>query len=228
MRAAKPAVAQRDRQAQRRRRRPRQRGRRPARPARVRARPTSAAELRRRRRGDGLRAPRRRGSTRTSPSSAQDGGIVEERIVGVELRSPSVQLRVTPLGEVELLSTHDQLLGGPSGQTLPGLPLPRRLRLRARDHARGGQDRRRGSRSEGVLGRFAVDFVVVRDGRRTRGRRTRSSSTCARAGRRTRSSRSSSSPTAPTTPTPRCSPRRAGARSTSWPPTTSSTTCCAA
>ncbi|KXK57026.1 MAG: hypothetical protein UZ07_CHB004001058 [Chlorobi bacterium OLB7] len=45
------------------------------------------------------------------------GGIVEERIVGQQFRSPSVQMRVTPLGKVELLSTHDQLLGGPEGQS---------------------------------------------------------------------------------------------------------------
>ena len=55
---------------------------------------------------------------------ASDGGIVEERVIGVELRSPSVQLRITPLGEVELLSTHDQLLGGPSGQTYLGCRFP--------------------------------------------------------------------------------------------------------
>jgi hypothetical protein len=55
---------------------------------------------------------------------AARGGIVEERITGVELRSPSVQLRVTPLGEVEVLSTHDQLLGGPSGQSFLGARLP--------------------------------------------------------------------------------------------------------
>src|SRR4029434_1509668 len=42
-------------------------------------------------------------------------GVVEERILRKEIRSPSVQLRVTPLGEVELLSTHDQLLCWPSG-----------------------------------------------------------------------------------------------------------------
>src|SRR4029077_6131905 len=47
-------------------------------------------------------------------------GVVEERIMGEECRSPSVQLRVTPLGKVELLSTHDQLLGGPSGQSYLG------------------------------------------------------------------------------------------------------------
>src|SRR5262249_21880663 len=34
-------------------------------------------------------------------------GVVEERITGEEFRSPSVQLRITPLGKVELLSTHD-------------------------------------------------------------------------------------------------------------------------
>ncbi len=55
---------------------------------------------------------------------AERGGIVEERITGVELRSPSVQLRVTPFGEVEVLSTHDQLLGGPSGQSYMGCSFP--------------------------------------------------------------------------------------------------------
>ena len=65
------------------------------------------------------------------------GGIVEELISGVEVRSPSVQLRVLPSGEVELLSTHDQLLGGPSGQSYLGCAVPGRLRLRAGDLRRG-------------------------------------------------------------------------------------------
>src|SRR5207249_10960281 len=51
-------------------------------------------------------------------------GVVEERILGEEVRSPSVQLRITPLGVVELLSTHDQLLGGPSGQSYLGCVFP--------------------------------------------------------------------------------------------------------
>src|SRR5262249_38267261 len=54
----------------------------------------------------------------------QLGGVVEEWIAGEEFRSPSVQLRVTPLGEVELLSTHDQLLGGTGGQTYLGCRFP--------------------------------------------------------------------------------------------------------
>ena len=53
------------------------------------------------------------------------GGVVEERVgVNAEVRSPSVQLRVTPLGDVELLSTHDQMLGGPSGQSYLGCIFP--------------------------------------------------------------------------------------------------------
>ncbi|MGH2724086.1 MAG: peptide ligase PGM1-related protein [Actinomycetota bacterium] len=91
------------------------------------------------------------------------GGIVEERIVGQEVRSPSVQLRVTPLGEVELLSTHDQILGGPSGQSYLGARFPADTAYAAtitRYAARIGERLAR----EGVIGRFALDFVVVRTG----------------------------------------------------------------
>jgi hypothetical protein len=93
----------------------------------------------------------------------RDGGIVEERVTGVEIRSPSVQLRVTPLGEVELLSTHDQLLGGPSGQSYLGCRFPADFGYA---QAISREARRIGERlaQEGVLGRFAVDFVVARDG----------------------------------------------------------------
>jgi hypothetical protein len=93
---------------------------------------------------------------------AENGGIVEERIVGNELQSPSVQLRVLPSGEVELLSTHDQLLGGASGQSYLGCVFPAApgyARLIS-DHATT-IGRRLGA--DGALGRFAVDFVVVRD-----------------------------------------------------------------
>ena len=94
---------------------------------------------------------------------ASDGGIVEERIEGEEVRSPSVQLRVTPHGDVELLSTHDQVLGGPSGQSYLGCRFPADPAYAAMitgEAARIGAMLAR----EGVLGRFAVDFVVVRDG----------------------------------------------------------------
>src|SRR6266487_3451456 len=88
-------------------------------------------------------------------------GIVEERITGEEFRSPSVQLRVTPLGLVELLSTHDQMLGGPSGQSYLGCVFPADsgyAGLITREAAKVG----RRLAKEGVIGRFALDFVVVR------------------------------------------------------------------
>jgi hypothetical protein len=88
-------------------------------------------------------------------------GVVEERIMGEEFRSPSVQLRVTPLSKVELLSTHDQLLGGPSGQSYLGCVFPADTAyagLITREAAKVG----RRLAKEGVIGRFALDFVVVR------------------------------------------------------------------
>src|SRR5882724_6668354 len=88
-------------------------------------------------------------------------GVVEERIMGEEFRSPSVQLRITPLGVVELLSTHDQLLGGPSGQSYLGCVFPADTGYAAlitREAAKVG----RRLAKEGVIGRFALDFVVVR------------------------------------------------------------------
>jgi hypothetical protein len=89
------------------------------------------------------------------------GGVVEERIMGEEFRSPSVQLRVTPLGEVELLSTHDQLLGGAGGQSYLGCRFPADSDYAAMITR---EARKVGLRlaKEGVLGRFAIDFVVVR------------------------------------------------------------------
>src|SRR6266436_1957840 len=88
-------------------------------------------------------------------------GVVEERIIGEEFRSPSVQLRITPLGKVELLSTHDQLLGGPSGQSYLGCLFPAdtaSASLITQEAAKVG----RRLAKEGVIGRFALDFVVVR------------------------------------------------------------------
>jgi PGM1 C-terminal domain len=94
---------------------------------------------------------------------AEGGGIVEERIEGDELRSPSVQLRVLPGGVVELLSTHDQLLGGASGQSYLGCVFPadpEYAQLISTHAATIGAR----LAELGALGRFAVDFVVVREG----------------------------------------------------------------
>jgi hypothetical protein len=90
------------------------------------------------------------------------GGVVEERITGTELTSPSVQMRVLPDRCLELLSTHDQLLGGGSGQQYLGCVFPADpaySRLISEPAMAIGHD----LAQRGVLGRFAVDFVTVRD-----------------------------------------------------------------
>jgi PGM1 C-terminal domain len=91
------------------------------------------------------------------------GGIVEERVVGDEVRSPSVQMRVTPLGGLEILSTHDQILGGPSGQVYLGARFPADPAY-ATTITRSAEAVGRVLARKGVLGRFALDFVVVRHG----------------------------------------------------------------
>ena len=92
---------------------------------------------------------------------AERGGIVEELISGTELRSPSVQMRVVPGGKVELLSTHDQLLGGPSGQSYLGCRFPADFAYARAISSEATVVGERLAR-EGVLGRFALDFVVVK------------------------------------------------------------------
>jgi hypothetical protein len=105
--------------------------------------------------------------SRTTPldvylAKLQEGaGIVEERIVGEEVRSPSVQLRVLPGGGVELLSTHDQLLGGASGQSYLGCTFPAAPEY-ARTITSYAEVIGRRLAEQGALGRFAIDFVVVR------------------------------------------------------------------
>lgn len=44
------------------------------------------------------------------------GGVVEELVEGDQTSSPSVQFDVRPGGDVQMLSTHDQILGGGNGQ----------------------------------------------------------------------------------------------------------------
>ena len=88
-------------------------------------------------------------------------GVVEERITGEDFRSPSVQLRVTPLGKVELLSTHDQLLGGPTGQSYLGCVFPADTAYASVITKEAEKVGKRLAK-EGVIGRFALDFVVVR------------------------------------------------------------------
>ena len=87
-------------------------------------------------------------------------GIVEEMIEGEHVLSPSAQLRITPLGDVELLSTHDQILGGDSGQVFIGSRFPADPSY-ARTISRSAREIGQRLAARGVIGRLAVDYVVV-------------------------------------------------------------------
>jgi hypothetical protein len=95
---------------------------------------------------------------------ARMGGVVEEFIEAPEKASPSAQMRISPHGEVVTLSTHDQILGGPSGQVFLGCSFPAhddyRLRVQETSLRIGAVLAR-----YGVVSRFAVDFLVFRESR---------------------------------------------------------------
>jgi hypothetical protein len=89
------------------------------------------------------------------------GGIVEAWVEGADKCSPSVQMRVNALGRLELISTHDQVLGGSTGQVFLGSTFPASEDYRNDLHQAGW---RIGEvlRDRGVLGRFGIDFVSHR------------------------------------------------------------------
>lgn len=92
----------------------------------------------------------------------QEGGIVEIFIDGAEKVSPSVQCRVNPLGKVDIISTHDQMLGGESGQVYLGAYFPAHIAY-AGDLGVMGEKIAKALKQKGVLGRFAVDFISVKE-----------------------------------------------------------------
>jgi hypothetical protein len=95
-----------------------------------------------------------------SDKITQLGAIAEAFVEGEVKQSPSVQGRITPDGEVEILSTHDQILGGPDGQVFLGCRFPANeaYRLQLQDYGmRVGQH----LAAKGALERFSVDFIAV-------------------------------------------------------------------
>jgi hypothetical protein len=91
------------------------------------------------------------------------GGIVECWVEGEEVRSPSVQCRINAVGEASIVSTHDQVLGGPSGQIFLGSSFPADAEY-SRDIKDAGQRVGKVLQERGALGRFAIDFISVRRG----------------------------------------------------------------
>jgi hypothetical protein len=88
------------------------------------------------------------------------GAIVEAFIEGEEKQSPSFQGYINPLGEVQILSTHDQILGGPDGQIYLGCKFPADDAYRLRVQELGVRVGRVLA-TKGAIERFGVDFVAV-------------------------------------------------------------------
>ena len=89
-------------------------------------------------------------------------GVVEAFIEGEEKTSPSVQCRVNPLGEVDIISTHEQDMGGESGQVFLGAHFPAKAAYSA-EIASMSKSVAEILRNKGILGRFGIDFISVKE-----------------------------------------------------------------
>ncbi len=90
------------------------------------------------------------------------GGIVEAFVDGEKKTSPSVQCRINPLGDCKVISTHDQDIGGESGQVFMGAYFPAAEEY-AIDIGEAGLKVAQALQKRGVMGRFAVDFISVKE-----------------------------------------------------------------
>ena len=90
------------------------------------------------------------------------GGVVECFIDAPGKRSPSVQMEVSPRGDVHILSTHDQVLGGTTGQTFTGCSFPAGdlYRLRIQELALRAS---KALAAHGVIGQLSIDFLADED-----------------------------------------------------------------
>lgn len=87
----------------------------------------------------------------------EDGGVAEEYIEGDPC---SVQVRIGLDGSVDVISTHDELTGGPDQQTYVGCRFPASSRV-ARPLAEAGLKLGRWMAKEGLVGRFDADFLAT-------------------------------------------------------------------
>lgn len=90
------------------------------------------------------------------------GGIAEEFIDAIEKTSPSVQCRINPIKQSEIISTHDQLLGGADNQVFIGAYFPANEEY-AKDIGAIGKIITDELSLQGGLGRFSIDFISIKE-----------------------------------------------------------------
>lgn len=88
------------------------------------------------------------------------GFVAEERIVGDRFTSPSAQVEIRPDGAVTVLSTHEQVLGGPDEQVYMGCRFPADPAYAAEIGGRA-EAVAKVLAERGALGRAGVDFVAA-------------------------------------------------------------------
>jgi hypothetical protein len=90
----------------------------------------------------------------------EEGAIVEELLRVPGMRSPSVQMRIAPDRSYEIVSTHDQILGGPDEQVYLGCSFPADASYRDVIQEAGRLIAVELA-GRGVMGAFGIDFVVA-------------------------------------------------------------------
>ena len=90
----------------------------------------------------------------------REGAVVEELVRTDGMASPSVQLRITPSGAHEVLSTHDQILSSPENQVYLGCRFPAHPDYRLAIQEAGTRVAEVLA-AHGVIGSFGIDFLVV-------------------------------------------------------------------
>ncbi|HYI45577.1 MAG TPA: peptide ligase PGM1-related protein [Actinomycetota bacterium] len=91
---------------------------------------------------------------------ASEGAVVEELLRAPGTVSPSTQLRIAADGSFEVVSTHDQILGGPDNQVYLGCRFPAQDAYREAIQD-AGRRMARVLAEKGVVGSFGIDFVLV-------------------------------------------------------------------
>ena len=90
----------------------------------------------------------------------REGGVVEAFVEDKDKRAPSCQLRISPEGSLDAISTHDQVVEGVDGQIYAGCRFPSDTAYRMhiqRDALRVAEV----LQDKGAVGRLAVDFLCV-------------------------------------------------------------------
>ncbi len=88
-----------------------------------------------------------------------EGAVVEE-VAPAPVASPSAQVRINPDRGVHVVSTHDQVLGGPGGHVYLGCRFPADATYRMAI-TEAALEVGRVLAGEGVVGPFGVDFLVL-------------------------------------------------------------------